>query len=121
MSSLEKLINQEIKVLIKNVEKDMEYVAEKIGKEAVQELKKTSPKKSGRYAKGWRMKLHNGTLVVFNYTHPWLTHLLENGHETFWKGKRVKRAKAIPHIKPINDKVQEEYLKELKERIESHE
>ena len=51
----------------------------------VQELKSTSPKLSGDYAKDWAVKTEKGfgkskIYIVHNRKHYMLTHLLENGH-----------------------------------------
>lgn len=45
------------------------------------ELRQTSPKRSGRYARGWRWKDEGwGSAYVYNATDWQLTHLLEDGH-----------------------------------------
>lgn len=91
-------------------EDNAEMLAKRVeaaGKEAADELKKTSRKKSGKYAKGWRMKLvkNNDGLggaeaTVYQFEKPHLTHLLENGHATR-NGGRVagdgKIAEAYEH------------------------
>ena len=80
---------------------------------AVKELKETSPKRTGRYARSWRksqiketsseleMSVHAGFYQ--------LTHLLENGHAKRGGG----RVRAIPHIKPVEEKT----VKKLEEDI----
>ena len=58
-----------------------------VGKATARKLKSTSPKKQGKYAKGWKAteeKQGAGsgtTVVVANANKPSLTHLLEKGHE----------------------------------------
>lgn len=51
----------------------------------VKRLKQTSPKRTGAYSKGWARKLGVKTKQpyarVYNRDRPWLTHLLEEGHE----------------------------------------
>jgi hypothetical protein len=54
------------------------------GKEAAKELKETSPKRTGKYAKGWRSTVRKESavgaeVVVYNKIYR-LTHLLEKGH-----------------------------------------
>lgn len=89
-----------------------------IAKEAVKELKATSPKRQkngGAYAKSWTSQkeksgMYKSRAVVFNKKHYRLTHLLEKGHATRSGG----RTKAMPHIKTVEGKI----IKELPQRIE---
>lgn len=71
---------------------------------AVKELKATSPKRTGRYAKSWRKKVvresPSGIGIVVYAGHYQLTHLLEYGHAK----RNGGRTKAIPHIKPVEEK-----------------
>ncbi len=60
-------------------------------------LKETSPKLTGKYAKGWTNKMHHAAdgspfAVVHNVKKSGLTHLLEHGHGG------PHPAKAKPHI-----------------------
>lgn len=99
----------------------VEKVANDVGKEAVQELKNTSPKKKrkgGRYAKGWKLKKeklgkNKYSVKIHNKTDYQLTHLLEFGHAT----RNGGRTKAIPHIRPIEKKYSKEYEERLKKKI----
>lgn len=55
------------------------------GRDCAQALRKTSPRRTGRYAKGWRADERtegdgSTTVVVHNSAKPSLTHLLEHGH-----------------------------------------
>lgn len=66
----------------KEVREDAERVIEQVAKETVKRLKDTSPKDTGAYAKGWRLKRDRRGMnaTVYNATHPGLTHLLEEQH-----------------------------------------
>lgn len=97
-------------------------VAPKFAKEAVSELKSASPKKAsgrnaGRYARGWKVDTQPTrtgiTATAYNATDYQLTHLLENGHVT----RNGGRTRAITHIAPINDKIQDEFIKEIERRL----
>ena len=62
----------------------IQKMREKLQLHTVKELKTSSPKLTGRYAKGWKQKVEadgvNGTkLTVYNADAYQLTHLLENG------------------------------------------
>lgn len=76
---------------------------EHVSTQCVKQLRGTSPKRTGSYAKGWTKKLsktkHSVTASVYNKAKPSLTHLLENGHQKA-KGGRVE---GVAHIKPAED------------------
>lgn len=95
--------------------------AEEVAKEAVEELKRTSPVGSGtwkgHYAKKWSVKKDGGKYVIHNKKYQ-LTHLLEKGHDVIVNGKVVGRVKAQPHIKPVEEQVQDDFEKEIKKKIE---
>lgn len=78
--------------------------ARKAAKMAEATLKETSPKRTGKYAKGWTTEEHDTSrgfsVVVRNETKPGITHLLEKGHMT----RKGGRTKAIPHILPAYQK-----------------
>lgn len=67
----------------------------------------------GEYADGWTYKADSTKrhkwYVVFNKTHPNLTHLLEKGHRivTVNGEDTGKRSKAFKHIEPVNAKLAE--------------
>ena len=57
-----------------------ERVRQEVALETVERLKRTSPEKTGEYAKGWEAKNTAGIITVYNAEKPSLTHLLEFGH-----------------------------------------
>lgn len=117
------LIDKEIMKYLQNYKEDIsevvEQVSNKVGKEATDELKTTSPtgyRKS--YAKGWRLKKdktgRNKYIVkIHNKTDYQLTHLLEFGHAT----RNGGRTRAFPHIRPTEEKYKKVFEKELKKEI----
>ena len=87
---------------------------ETVGKEIANELKEVSPKRTGDYAKGWRIKRESKhKIIVQNSKKPYLTHLLEHGHAK----RNGGRVRAIPHIKPTEVKYQEKLAENIKRRI----
>ena len=113
--------SEEIQKLLEEYGEDVQKIAdeevEKISKEAVKKLKQTSPKDRGDYAKGWKLKKKETRFgieaTVYNSTHGWLVHLLENGHEKRGGG----RTKAEPHVKPVQDWIDVELIQRIKAKL----
>lgn len=101
------------------VDNVVEEASAKVSKEAVQELRATSPKRKGggKYAKGWAIKKQGKQTIVYNRTDYQLTHLLEHGHDLVSHGKKVGFVKGQPHIKPVEEKVQERMTEEVEKGI----
>lgn len=108
--------------LLDEVNKDVERSAktniQTVAKESVQQLKNTSPVKTGSYAKGWGVKkLGDMDVVVHNRTDYQLTHLLENGHVIRNKKGTYGRAPAHKHIKPVEEWAIDELPRRIMEDI----
>lgn len=121
MKDWSKELQQMLEGYVKDVDEAVVEALPKVGKEAVKELKNTSPKNTGRYAKGWRQKVEsegvNGTkLTVYNATSYQLTHLLENGHALRGGGFVSGR----PHIKPAQDKAEKKAVEEITKAIQNY-
>lgn len=126
MNSIEKQLDQILDEFNGKLNDAVGKVTKKVAAETVKELRATSPKApgGGEYAKGWARKKDGKGIVVYNKTHYQLTHLLENGHivqnqhgKPKKKGK-MSRVKAIPHIAPVEKKMNEKYVKDLRKAIE---
>lgn len=92
---------------------------EKAGKVALKAVKDKSPKKTGAYRKGWKLKTERqlinddvASVTVYNKDRGYLTHLLENGHQKAGGG----RVAAIPHIKPAEEEARQ-YLDGAVQRV----
>ena len=93
--------------------------SEAVGKAAVKQLKQTSPKRHGKYAKSWTMKTEpevgqpHKRIVHVKAPHYRLTHLLEHGHAKVGGG----RVEGRPHIRPAEEMVIQEFMSEVEEAI----
>ena len=91
----------------KEVKRAASNAQDKIAKEGVQKLRNTSPKKTGDYAKGWRVKRERGrgipVVTIHNKTDYQLTHLLENGHIVRNAKGTYGRFNGIKHIAPVEE------------------
>ena len=87
--------------------------------EAVLDLKRNSPKDSGRYAKSWKYDAVKETRTVFrnivhNAKYYRLTHLLEHGHANARGGGRTP---AYPHIGLAEQKAIENLEEKMRQYI----
>lgn len=103
------------------VETALDTASNEVAKKAVKKLKSASPVGrgtwGGHYAKKWKVTKVNGHLVIYNEKYQ-LTHLLEYGHDLVSKGKVIGHVSGQPHIKPVEEWVQEELPKELESMLE---
>lgn len=104
------------------VAQEIEAAADRRAKEAVQTLKETSPRSKEshpHYADGWaiRKKKSGGHLeiTIYNRKKPHLTHLLEYGH---LKACGV-RVEGREHIKPVQDKLNEDFSADVEKIIKN--
>lgn len=100
---------------LKEVEEATFETMKTVGKEGKKKVSQKSPRRFGKYAKGWKVSSKSNasgmSVTIHNKVYR-LTHLLENGHALPQGG----RAKAYPHIKPTEDWVEHELERRL-ERI----
>ena len=105
--------SQEVREAVDRVVTDM-------GQQAKKAIQEASPRQTGRYAKGWRVKKEGGALgqvstaTIYNATDYQLTHLLEHGHQKAGGG----RVEGIPHIAPVEEDLQTAFTKAVREAIE---
>jgi len=93
--------------------------SEKVGKAAVKQLRQTSPKRTGEYAKSWTITTEKEVgqphkrIIHAKAPHYRLTHLLEYGHAKVGGG----RVEGKPHIRPAEEMVIQEFVREVEEAI----
>lgn len=113
IDSLSIEIGEALKTYTKEVEEEIARAADDVSKEAVSELKSTSPRKTGEYAKGWGRKKQKNGYTVYNRKKPELTHLLEKGHAKRGGG----RVPGIKHIEPVEEWANKEFEKRVEKVI----
>lgn len=118
--SMKGAISWQMAEILDGVSDEVRAAAEKAIKivpdETAEELRQTSPKDHGEYAKSWAVK-RQGPLsaIVHNKKHYRLTHLLEKGHAKANQfGTYAGRVPARAHIKPAEERA----AKRFKEVIE---
>lgn len=104
LSNYSAQVTERVKALVKTVAQDCK-----------KDIQRRSPKRTGRYRKGWRTKaVYDGPggirVLVYNQTDGQLTHLLENGHAKAGGG----RVSGIPHIRLAEQKSERQLLQGLK-------
>lgn len=110
-------INEILDEYCKDIQEGITGKAILVAKEGKKNLKKTSPKRTGDYRKGWRVKTQKGygyvNCTIHNATDYQLTHLLEKSHATRNGGKTKPKV----HIAPVEEKCNQEYQREVENVI----
>lgn len=111
-------IMHELRQYSDNVDEVVAEAVEKTAKDTVATLRRTSPKLTGSYQKGWRASLitdKRGRYVkeVHNKTDYQLTYLLEKGHAKT-NGGTVPE---IVHIAPAEQDAESQLMKLIKEAL----
>jgi hypothetical protein len=101
----------------------MKAAVDKASKEAVRDLKSSSPKRNGAYARSWAAKKTKQAnkwayeKTVYNKDHYRLTHLLEKGHRVVGAKNGRTWVDARPHIEKVEKKAIENLVNEMKETL----
>lgn len=102
-----------------NIQEAIVEEAQKVAKEGASELKNTSPKRTGKYRKGWRVKTtkSKGSVecIIYNSTNWQLTHLLEKSHAKRNGGV----TSPIVHIKPVEERCIKRFEKDVESIIKN--
>lgn len=110
----------------RDVSSEVSAIATEVSDSVAKDLKATSPTGDSRkkkYKNGWTVnieKVPGGGVntVVYNKNKPQLTHLLEHGHLiSNQHGSTGKRAPAIKHIEPAEQRGITKFLAELEIKL----
>ncbi|MBF0778712.1 HK97 gp10 family phage protein [Streptococcus cuniculi] len=117
LDELDTIITKELEEYANNTTDTMREVVEEVTDDAVETLKMTSPKRRGKYAKGWKSKATTDTNTALTKTihnrTPGLTHLLEDGHAK-QNGGRVEGKK---HIAPVEKQAIQSFEEKLGKKL----
>lgn len=107
LQELEIAIERELAQYSEDVAEGLKREIKAVAKETVAELKSTSPRDTGEYARGWTYKVEfenaqDIRVRIRNRTKPQLTHLLEYGHAKTNGG----RVQGKPHIRPAEQRAE---------------
>lgn len=107
LQELEIAIERELAQYSEDVAEGLKREIKAVAKETVTELKSTSPRDTGEYARGWTYKVEfenaqDIRVRIRNRTKPQLTHLLEYGHAKTNGG----RVQGKPHIRPAEQRAE---------------
>jgi hypothetical protein len=94
-------------------------VVPQVAKEAASKLRSESPKRQGKYSRGWASKVDKGRVSVGATVYGkdgtyQLAHLLEHGHAKRGGG----RTAAIEHIKPVEEWAIDKAYNDIMDKLE---
>ena len=121
-SELQKAVMDYLEDYKEDIDEDVIEVVDEVTKQAKDELKQISPRGKGSrnnpYYRGWAIKLSKKRTgvyhkVIWNKTNYQLTHLLEFSHAT----RNGGRTRALPHIRPVEEKYNVEFVDKLEKKI----
>lgn len=115
ISNLAAEINRQLALYSEEVSAEVDEAAKQLAQEGVERLKAVSPKLTGSYRRGWRVKKVKGKYVIHNKTDYQLTHLLEKGHAI---ANGTGRAAPKVHIAPVEQDLVEELTRRVIEVID---
>lgn len=115
--SLKEQLSNILDVYAKDVTEQIKKDAEEVAKETVDKSKQDSPKRTGKYKRGWKVKkvfenANEVRYIVYN-TRYRLTHLLEKGHAK----KDGGRVAARVHIRPAELWAQKEFMSRIEKAV----
>lgn len=112
LNEFSEYMNDLLEKELQNAEETLDEVLTKRAVQLKGKIRDLSPKRTGDYAKGWRVKAaqrnHEKVRVIHNVAKPELTFILEYG---------TRQMKAKPHIRPALAQGMDEIIDELADRL----
>ena len=96
-----------------DVAEDITIAKDEVSNVFRKDVKGDSPKKTGDYEKGWRIKKFKKSNIIYNKTDYQITHLLEKGHVKINGGRVQPRI----HIRPNEEKAVKDFLKRVEKAV----
>lgn len=106
-------IEKIVKDYTSNLKKDLKKDFEEIIKRGLKKISDDSPKDKGNYAKGWVSDKRNEIITIYQKNEAGLTHLKEDG----FKHVGGKKIKAVEHIEPTREWIEDEAYKAIDKRL----
>lgn len=119
IDGLEREIKQTLEAYADEVNVSLKKAVDDASKVALEDVKANAPRKTGKYAKSWKVMddkryRHGYHKVVWTPTYYTLVHLLEQGHALRDGG----RSPAYPHVEPAEKKAVAKFENDLIRAIE---
>lgn len=112
-------INEILNEYSHEIQEGITESAIKVAENGKNKLRVTSPKKTGKYSKGWRVQKKQGNgyvhATIYNATDWQLTHLLEKPHLL----RNGKKSTPIVHIEPVEQECIQEFQKDVEQVIKN--
>lgn len=115
---------REIEFILEDYAEDIQSTVidsiHKIARRCLKRIRAASPRLTGDYAAGWRMRKQNNgpgkipTDIIYNATNYQLVHLLEDGYQKAGGG----RVEGKPHVRPAAEEAASELLSAVADAIE---
>lgn len=113
-TEISNIISEYTEDVAKGIEKEVDDSA----KELLESIKSAAPVKTGKYAKGFKIKKDDkkgySSRIIYNATSPGLVHLKELGHA---KRGGKGRVAGQPHIRPSYDNIEPKFLRNIENII----
>ena len=124
VSEMEEVIMDALEEYAEKAEDVIGQTLPLVGKETADDLKATSPKRTGAYAKSWTYTMRksrgskkNNDMVVHNKKYYRLVHFLEKEHQ-MRNGERWYPPTKDIHIKPAQEKAEKKAIERIKDKLE---
>lgn len=113
VDGLEDAVRAELEQYASEVQEEVDSAVVRVARRCLAQIRRNSPKKTGDYRKGWRLRTDKTRLsiseIIHNATDWQLIHLLEFGHQKASGG----RVEGEPHVEPAEQQAERELLTEI--------